>query len=55
MKIKNIDITEDLFFTDDGNSFPLMGSDINMSELNEILEYSEILVKEIEKKYGETA
>lgn len=55
MKVKSIDTAEDLFFTDDGNSFPLMGSDINVSELNEILEYSETVAKEIEKRYGETA
>ena len=53
MKVERIDKEENLFYTDDGNSFPLLGSDIEMSELNKILENSDAITKEIYKKYYE--
>ena len=53
MKVERIDKEENLFYTDDGNSFPLFGSDIDMSELNKILENSDAITKEIYKKYYE--
>lgn len=53
--ITNIDTEHDVFRMEDGTEFPLIGSDVTASELNEILDESREITKMLyDKYYGET-
>lgn len=56
MKIKSIDIENNLFITDDDLEYPLMDTDISLEELNFVFEKSKEAVNEmLSKLYGEVA